>query len=191
MADIKIGNKTLADVSKVLTKDTSGNDVNFISPSGTVNLYSNGGPFDVSQYASAVVNVAETGGDVVAGTILNASQYKAGTYPCTYGNDVLSGITIDIGFRPKVFFIIGIGSIYNGSTDTPYKLGSAIAVYDDDGNALLQYSTFIMKGDSTNGYGRGGSNTGNGFAATATGVRGFGDNIKAASGITYNWYAWG
>lgn len=190
MADLKIGNKTLAGVSKVLTKNTSGNDVNFISPSGTVNLYNNG-TFDVSQYEQAVVDVAEDSGSVVAGTILNASQYKSGTYPCTGGNDVLSGITIEIGFRPKIFFIIGVGSIYNGSTATPYKLGSSISVYDDDGNSLLQYSSFIMKGDSTNGYGRGGASNGNGFAATATGVQGFGDNIKAASGITYNWYAWG
>ncbi len=60
MADYKIGNKSYTGVNKVTTKSTSGAAVDLVSPSGTVNLYSNG-TFDVSKYAQAKVEVEDSG----------------------------------------------------------------------------------------------------------------------------------
>ena len=198
MADYKIGNKSYTGVNKITTKNASGSAVELVAPEGTVNLYSNG-TFDVSKFAKARVEVAGGGdssspegdGSIVAGTILSASHYNSGTYPCTGGNDLLSDIYIPVGFKPKVFFIVCAGTVYNGSDQTPYKLSSSICVNDDTGENLLSCSSFLVKGDSTNGWARAGYSPGNGFTATDTGVQGFGSDIKAAKGVTYNWYAWG
>ena len=125
--------------------------------------------------------------DLITHTMQSASGSFKGS------GQTLANISINtIGFKPKIFYIQNQDAVYNNSTSTPYSLVSSLMLYTDESTTLLRRTSFVLKGDSSNGYGRGGqSSLTNGFTPTDNGVQGTGTNVKANNGVTYNWWAWG
>ncbi len=169
-----------AELDDAINKVRSG----YVLPTEVINIASNVSNMDITKGKILNVNVP------VAGTIMNCSQYKSETYTSGSSRVALADLTIDIGFKPKIFFIHCTGALYTGM-ESPYMLTSSIFLYSDDDTEPLQYTTFVLKGDSTNGYGRAGASNGNGFKRTDTGVQGFGTNVVTQKNVTYRWYAWG
>ena len=121
--------------------------------------------------------------------IIHATESATGTYIGTGAN--LADIQIAIGFEPKIFFMNNTGSVYSNSTNVPYSLVSSLSIYKDSVTPKLRKSSFVLKGDSTNGYGRGGSATdSNYFKPTANGVQGVGSSVRANNGVKFDWYAY-
>lgn len=126
---------------------------------------------------------------------INASDIITNTKKSATGDIVgngqaISNISITVGFKPKIFIIQNQDAVYTNSASTPYSLLGSVMICDDNYNPIEKRTSFVLKGDATNGWGRGGkSNTG--FEPTENGVKGLVGSIKVHSGITYNWWAWG
>lgn len=161
----------------------------YIIPSGTKNIVSNG-THDVTSFASVLVDVPIPDGYISISDILtHTTQQKSGTYTGT--GKTLENISIAVGFKPKIFILVNDDAIYSDSAASPYSLLSAAMIYNDNGNELISRSSFVLKGDFTKGYGRGGQSGGTCFKPTSNGVQGVGKNVKANRGMNYNWFAWG
>lgn len=115
---------------------------------------------------------------------------KSASGQFTGSGETLNNISIDIGFKPKIFLLQNVDAVYTGSTSSPYSLVGSIMICDDNYVILQRRTSFVLKGDNTKGLGRGGQSA-NGFEPSDNGVKGCVTSIKANNGITFNWWAWG
>ena len=117
---------------------------------------------------------------------------KTATGSFTGSGQTLSNIAItNIGFKPKIFLVQNQDAVWTGSDSAPYSLVGSVMIRDDNYNELEHRTSFALKGNSTNGYGRGGQSNTNFFYPITNGVQGTGSSVKASSGVKYNWWAWG
>ena len=155
----------------------------YSAPSGSKTITTNG-THDVASYASAIVNVASGG----------FTHQKSGTYKAPTPDTLLSNkITIDVGFKPKVFamFIQGSTQIDN---NTNLKIITTFFVTDNGGNIIYAGTNFGSKASSSNSNGNAGytENPKNYFYPSSTGVYGgTASNVYLKGGATYKWFAVG
>ena len=122
--------------------------------------------------------------------VMHITKETSGTF--TGSGQTLSNIAIrTIGFKPKVFLIQNVDAVWTGSDAAPYSLVGSVMIRDDNYEELEHRTSFALKGNSSNGYGRGGQSNTNFFYPTENGVQGTGTSVKANSGVKYNWWAWG
>lgn len=120
---------------------------------------------------------------------MHITKEASGTFP---GNGkTLSNISINTGFKPKIFLIQNQDAVWTGSDAAPYSLVGSVMIRDDNFAELEHRTSFALKGNSSNGYGRGGQSNTNFFYPVENGVQGTGSSVKSNSGVTYNWWAWG
>lgn len=121
---------------------------------------------------------------------MHITQSATGTF--TGSGQTLENISIPtIGFKPKIFLMQNSEAVWTGSDASPYSLVGTVMLRDDNYEELEHRTSFVLKGNSSNGWGRGGQSSTNFFYPVENGVQGVGSNVKASNGIKYNWWAWG
>ncbi len=120
---------------------------------------------------------------------MHITQSASGTF--TGSGQTLTNINIQTGFKPKIFLMQNVDAVFTGSDASPYSLVGSVMLRDDNYEELEHRTSFVLKGNSSNGYGRGGQSSTIFFYPVENGVQGVGSNVKASNGIKYNWWAWG
>ena len=109
----------------------------------------------------------------------------------TGSGQTLANINIQTGFKPKIFLMQNSEAVWTGSAASPYSLLSSVMLRDDNYEELEHRTSFVLKGNDSDGWGRGGQSNQNFFYPVENGVQGTGTSVKAGNGIKYNWWAWG
>lgn len=98
-------------------------------------------------------------------------------------------LSIGLNFRAKIIFIIATTPVTTSNTGSPYEISSILRVYDNEYSGLRNGCVFVYKSGNNV---RTGYSTSNGVSSNSDNtITGWGASTKFASGVTYEWYAWG
>ena len=127
--------------------------------------------------------------------ILHCSEGKYATTTWNESSDkLLSSVSFDFGFKPKVFIVTNSSGIISNSTSTSkVHLLTSLFITDDDYNILLRFSSYLYYHTTNKLYmGSRSASSSNTFAPTDTGAKGgSGTTVYFRGGNTYQVYAWG
>ena len=121
--------------------------------------------------------------------VMHITKQTSGEF--TGSGQTLSSVGFSFGFKPKIFLIQNLDAVWTGSDAAPYSLVGSVMIRDDNYEELEHRTSFVLKGNSSNGYGRGGQSSTNFFYPSENGIQGTGTSVKMSSGVRYNWWAWG
>ena len=173
-----------------------------IIPTGTKNITQNG-PFDVTEFAEALVNVQPSSDYIKKSDTWNyTTQFAYGH--CQVSSDTLiSDFSMnDVGFKPKVFFLRNNKAIV--TTSSRYYLQSVIVVVNNNYELLFVYPDGSTK--TTVGFSAGvfyssskattvqTNSVNNLLHPTDNGVAGNGSSgasVYLKASTPYFWFAWG
>lgn len=126
---------------------------------------------------------------------LHCSEGKYWTNSYSPSSDILlSNVSFDCGFKPKIFVVTNLSGIVSNSTSTSkVHLLTSLFITDDDYNILLRFSSYLYYHTTNKLYmGSRSTSSDNTFVPTDTGVQGGnGTTVYFRGGNTYQVYAWG
>lgn len=125
-------------------------------------------------------------------TEMFVTQSAEGTYTTGSDDVYLGDISINIGFKPKIFFFVALSGLENNKT-SQYALNTSLLISDNNYNVLLRRTTGIYFGSDYGSRTAQSSSSSNTFFITNNGVQGGASSSFYAQGgaKTFNWYAWG
>jgi hypothetical protein len=159
-------------------------DSSYRAPSGPMEISKNG-EYDVAAVARAIVNITASGG---AGM---PTQYKTDTYTPT-STEPLSSISINVGFKPKIFMLTHSGGVISDTTSTSRGILLTTQLVTDDAYNIVHRNSSYLFYSNGKYMGSRSENASHTFDLTNIGVTGGeGSFVYLLGGHTYNWYAWG
>lgn len=210
--NLKVGTKTLSGIDKITAKNSSGSQVEFISPAGSKTITANG-THDVKNYASAVVNVPSSGNNADLSEYVKIAdtwnytlktRFNYGTFTPT-SDQAVSATSISVGFKPKAFALRSASGMT--TTGTKVYVNSSWMIADNNYEMpvvtiqLANGDTDSARTAASTGYNYNSSKAqsqhsngqANVFWPDTKGVKGNGGSgtFYFKSGVTYYWFAWG
>ena len=124
-------------------------------------------------------------------TELYVTQSAEGTYTAGANDTYLDDISINIGFKPKIFIFVSDQGMDSKSTNE-YLMTNSFLITDNNYNVLAKRTTGAYYSSSLGARSASGSSDGNTFYLTSNGVHGgSGASFFIQSGRRMKWYAWG
>lgn len=124
-------------------------------------------------------------------TKLFVTQSAEGTYTAGASNTYLDDVSINIGFKPKIFiFLVDQGMKSKSTSD--FLITSSILIADNNNNILAKRTTGTYYNSSLGARTAQSTGDSNTFYLTSNGVHGgSGSSFFIEAGFRMKWYAWG
>ncbi len=124
-------------------------------------------------------------------TELYVTQSAEGAYVAGSSNTYLDDVSINIGFKPKIFIFVTDQGMKSKKTNE-YLITSSILIADNNYNILTKRTTGTYYNSSTGARTAQSSGDSNTFYLTSNGVHGgSGSSFFIEAGFRMKWYAWG
>lgn len=124
-------------------------------------------------------------------TALYVTQSAEGTYTAGSSDTYLDDISINIGFKPKIFIFVTDQGMNTKNTST-YMLTNSFIITDNNYNIVARRSSGAYYNSTNGAVSAQGASEANVFHLTSNGVQGgSGSSFFVDSGKRMAWYAWG